>query len=189
MHELKTALNNAQEQCRALHLLMESHFDRMRALLSSHLSVISSQTLDHILHGINAAQKSNAIQCTEKRITTNKRNQDIGAGISICSLDADLAIQQMIQKFFDSLEGPQEISTQVLNLVLNNFENWNPDDNTDQISAILTKALREVQEKFTTNTLPNLLDELEVVFQLTIDIPSKVQVCVSEVLSEFTINC
>lgn len=188
MHEFSTALNEAHDQSHHLHLLMESHFDQMRAVVSSHLSVISLQTLDHILQGVDAAQQSNAIECSEKN-TTAKRNQQIGAGISICSSDADLAIQLMTKKFFDALEGPQETSTQVLNLVLTEFGNWNPADNGDKVSTMLTESIREVQMRFTTVTLPKLLDELEVVSQSTIDIPTKAQVCVAKVLAEFPLTC
>lgn len=165
---------------------MESHFGRMRALVSSHLSVISSQTLKHILQGVDAAQQSNAIEC--KIISTN-RNQEIGDGISICSSDADLAIQRMTQRFFDALEEPQETSTQVLNLVLGKFGNWDPVNNADQISVMLTDAIRDVQDRFTNVTVPMLRQELELVFQLTIDIPKKAQVCVAEVLAKFEFIC
>lgn len=177
MHEISTTLNDALDQSKELHLLMEGHFDRMRALLSSHLSVISSQTLDHILQGANTAQQSNAIE-----ITTSYRKQEIGAGISICSSDADLAIQRMTKRFFDALVGPEETSTQVLNLVLSQLGNWNPDANANQLSDMLSAAIREVQNRFTTVTLPKLRDELEIVFQLTIDIPSKAQTCVADLL-------
>lgn len=189
MHEFSTTFNNAHDQSKQLHLFMESHFDRMRALLSSHLGVISSQSLDHILKGVSVAQQSNAIGCAQPKITTTNRKQEIGAGISMCSSDADLAIQRMTKKFFDALEGPEEISTQVLNLVLSQFGNWNPGDNGNQISTMLTEAIREVQERFTNVTLPKLHDELEVVLHLTIDIPSKVQVCVAEVLAKFALIC
>lgn len=186
MHDFNIALNDAHNQSLQLHLLMESHFDQMRAIVSSQLTLISAQTLDHILQGVDAGQQLNALGCIE--INPINRKQEIGAGISSCSSEADLTIQRMTQHFFDALEGPQEISTQVLNLVLSEFGNFNPIDNADQISE-LTDSIREVQERFTNVTLTMLQDELELVSQLTIDIPSRAKVCVAEVLAAFAFTC
>lgn len=180
---------------------MESNFDRMRANVSAQLTIISELTLGHILNGISEAEsmlikstESILSGATEANLICNQKInqqlvnviQQIGFDISQCAYETDHAIQAMVERFYDSLQVPQATSIDILNLVLSHFNDWNPIDHLNDLSNALNESLQQARNVFTTETLPALRDELNLVSSSTSYIPKRTESCINDILLALT---
>lgn len=150
---------------------MEMHFNRVRLNVSDQMMATSEMALRHIVTAIRiAAAAENSSSCQ-------------GTAISACSSTADLAIESVTQHVYNSLDGPQSRSIELLNLVLTQFGYWTLGYDSETVRAHLSSLLDETTAEFGTETLQLLREEIDWVRIRANQIPVDVAECVAIALN------
>lgn len=177
------AIDRAGDASQQLHTDMESHFDRMRAAVSEHMTATSEAVLNTLLLAIEAVDdrrlQPEQQQCEPAEVMDFEQ---LGGQLSRCALLGDLAMQQLTNAFYAELSGPQDRSLELLSLVLDFVGQANPLDSPGAMAAEILRRIDELRWAFDEQTLPALQERVEAVAAGRCSVPEQTAECVRPVL-------
>uniref|UniRef100_A0A182IVY5 Protein TsetseEP domain-containing protein n=1 Tax=Anopheles atroparvus TaxID=41427 RepID=A0A182IVY5_ANOAO len=109
----------------------------------------------------------------------------VGQALSRCASRANIQITSRTADVHAALENAQVASTELQNIVVRGFIDWNAIDYTEQISAIVGSQINERYDYFTRITQPALERALQGIFDLDDNLLPEIVTCVERGVERF----
>uniref|UniRef100_A0A182QDX0 Protein TsetseEP domain-containing protein n=1 Tax=Anopheles farauti TaxID=69004 RepID=A0A182QDX0_9DIPT len=177
-NEFVEYLLEIQYQAEAIHQLMEGTFDNVRFSMSDQLV-----ELNQAFVGDSSAPAS----CVNVAVANWEIEIDLaGQALSRCASTANIQITSRTADVHAALEAAQVASTELQNIVVRGFIDWNAIDYTEQISSIVGAQIQDKYDYFTRITQPNLERTLQAIFDLDDNLLPEIVTCVERGVERFS---
>ncbi|EDS42368.1 conserved hypothetical protein [Culex quinquefasciatus] len=109
----------------------------------------------------------------------------VGQALQRCAAQANLEITGATAGVHGAIEDAQVQSTELQNIVVRGFIDWNAIDYTEQISTIVGAQIEQKYQYFQTVTQPLLERRLQAIFDLETDLLPRTLTCVNRGVERF----
>ncbi|ETN61552.1 hypothetical protein AND_006786 [Anopheles darlingi] len=188
-----------QYQAEAIHQLMEGTFDNVRFSMSDQLIELNRlliarmnealEEIEEIREDTEAfvGESSAPATCVNVAVANWEIEIDwAGQALSRCASEANVQITSRTADVHAALENAQIASTELQNIVVRGFIDWNAIDYTEQISSIVGAQIEEKYDYFTRITQPALERALQGVFDLDDNLLPEILTCVNRGVERFS---
>ncbi|XP_053682359.1 uncharacterized protein LOC128732923 [Sabethes cyaneus] len=187
-----------QEQAEAVHQIMEGTFDNTRFTMSEQLIELNRDLIGRMNEALIRVEEIK--ESTEELVSNSNAQQTcidvamanweieiewVGHALQQCAGQANLDITRATADVHGAIEAAQAQSTELQNIVVHGFIDWNAIDYTESISTIVGARIEQRQQEFDTVTKPNLERVLQEVFDLTTDTLPRVATCITRGVERF----
>ncbi|XP_055551192.1 uncharacterized protein LOC129733218 [Wyeomyia smithii] len=191
-------LMEIQAQAEAVHQIMEGTFDNTRFAMSDHLIGLNRDLIASMNDALIRVEEIR--ETTEELVSNSNAPQNcidvatanwdveitwVGQAIQQCAIQANLEITGATANMHGAIENAQTQSTELQNIVVHGFIDWNAIDYTESISTIVGARIEQRQQEFETVTEPNLERVLGEVFALTTDMLPRITTCINRGVERF----
>ncbi|XP_055632015.1 uncharacterized protein LOC129771883 [Toxorhynchites rutilus septentrionalis] len=183
-------LLNIQNKAETVHQLMEGSFDRARFAMSEQLLELNRWLVGIMNNALEEVEKLqtdmgallNTSTALPACLTVVQNNWEleitkVGSTLQSCAAQATLDIIRVTADVHGAIEAAQPRSTELQNIVVRGFINWNALDNTEQLSAIVGAQIQEKYENFRGVTLPGIDRTVQNVYSLSAELPARIRRC------------
>lgn len=170
---------------------MEGTFDNARFAMSDQLIELNRELVASMNGALEEVEKVqtdietllNASTAQPVCLTVVRANWEIettsvGLNLQRCAAQANSDIIRVTADVHGAIEAAQAKSTELQNIVVRGFMNWNALDNTEQLSEIVGTQIREKYELFQSVTRPGIEAALQNVINLRTELPARSAICV-----------
>lgn len=188
-----------QAQAETVHQLMEGTFDNMRFTMSDQLIELNRELIEGMNIALEEVEKikedteelvgsSDAKQICLDVATANWELEIewVGQALQSCAAQANLEITGATVDVHGAIEDAQVQSTELQNIVVRGFIDWNAIDYTESISTIVGAQIEEKYEYFQQSTQPQLERTLQRIFDLKTDMLPRSMTCVERGVERFS---
>ncbi|XP_052899342.1 uncharacterized protein LOC128305777 [Anopheles moucheti] len=188
-----------QYQAEAIHQLMEGTFDNVRFSMSDQLVELNRQLISRMNEALEEVEQiredteafvgESSAPATCVNVATANWEIEIdwaGQALSRCASQANVQITSRTADVHAALEAAQIASTELQNIVVRGFIDWNAIDYTEQISAIVGDQINEKYDYFTRITQPTLERVLQAIFDLDDNLLPEIVTCVNRGVERFS---
>uniref|UniRef100_A0A182M8H2 Protein TsetseEP domain-containing protein n=1 Tax=Anopheles culicifacies TaxID=139723 RepID=A0A182M8H2_9DIPT len=187
-----------QYQAEAIHQLMEGTFDNVRFSMSDQLVELNRQLISRMNDALEEVEQiredteafvgesSAPASCVNVAVANWEIEIDwVGQALSRCASQANIQITSRTADVHAALEAAQVESTELQNIVVRGFIDWNAIDYTEQISAIVGAQINDKYDYFTRITQPTLERVLQAIFDLDDNLLPEIVTCVDRGVERF----
>ncbi|XP_058811467.1 uncharacterized protein LOC131676416 [Topomyia yanbarensis] len=187
-----------QAQAESVHQIMEGTFDNMRFTMSDQLIELNRDLISRMntaLVRIEEIKESTEAFVSESDaqqtcIDVAMANWDIeiewvGQALQRCATQANLDITRATADVHGAIEEAQAQSTELQNIVVHGFIDWNAIDYTESISTIVGARIQQKHEYFANVTEPALERNLQEIFDLTTEMLPRISTCIDRGVERF----
>lgn len=187
-----------QAQAETVHQMMEGTFDNMRFTMSEELIDVNRDLIARMNSALEEVEKikldteemvgsSDAKQICLDVATANWELEIewVGQALQRCAQQANLDITGATAAVHGAIEDAQVQSTELQNIVVRGFIDWNAIDYTESISTIVGAQINEKYDYFQQNTQPQLERTLQRVLDLKTDLLPRIVTCVDRGVERF----
>ncbi|XP_052864130.1 uncharacterized protein LOC128270754 [Anopheles cruzii] len=181
-----------QYEAEAIHQLMEGTFDNVRFSMSDRLVDLNRQLIERMNQGLEEVEQIRieteefvgSTTAPAACVTVATANWDIeiewvGQALSRCASTANIEITSRTANVHAALEAAQIASTELQNIVVRAFIDWNAIDYTEQISQIVGVQVASIYDYFIRITQPQLENVLQAIHNLEAQLLPEVLTCVN----------
>lgn len=187
-----------QAQAETVHQLMEGTFDNMRFTMSDELIELNRDLIARMNSALEEVEKIK--EDTEELVSNSDAQQIcldvatanweleiewVGQALQSCAGQANLDITGATADVHSAIEDAQVQSTELQNIVVRGFIDWNAIDYTESISTIVGAQINEKYEYFQQTTQPQLERTLQRIFDLKTDMLPRIMTCVDRGVERF----
>ncbi|XP_058442850.1 uncharacterized protein LOC131425198 [Malaya genurostris] len=188
-----------QEQAEAVHQIMEGTFDNMRFTMSDQLIELNRELISRLNDAL--VQVEEIRDDTEKLVDDSDADQScidvavanweieiewVGQALQRCASQANLAITRATADVHGAIEDAQAQSTELQNIVVHGFIDWNAIDYTESISVIVGARIEQRHQYFVNVTEPRLERRLQEIFDLTTETLPVISTCIDRGVERFS---
>uniref|UniRef100_A0A182PZK5 Protein TsetseEP domain-containing protein n=1 Tax=Anopheles farauti TaxID=69004 RepID=A0A182PZK5_9DIPT len=198
-NEFVEYLLEIQYQAEAIHQLMEGTFDNVRFSMSDQLVELNRQLIGRMNEALEEVEQireeteafvgdsSAPASCVNVAVANWEIEIDLaGQALSRCASTANIQITSRTADVHAALEAAQVASTELQNIVVRGFIDWNAIDYTEQISSIVGAQIQDKYDYFTRITQPNLERTLQAIFDLDDNLLPEIVTCVERGVERFS---
>uniref|UniRef100_A0A182F256 Uncharacterized protein n=2 Tax=Anopheles albimanus TaxID=7167 RepID=A0A182F256_ANOAL len=188
-----------QYQAEAIHQLMEGTFDNVRFSMSDQLIELNRQLIARMNEALEeieqiredteafVGESSAPANCVDVAVANWEIEIEwAGQALSRCASEANVQITSRTADVHAALENAQIASTELQNIVVRGFIDWNAIDYTEQISSIVGAQIEDKYDYFTRITQPALERALQGVFDLDDNLLPEILTCVNRGVERFS---
>ncbi|KXJ74281.1 uncharacterized protein LOC109402253 [Aedes albopictus] len=187
-----------QAQAETVHQLMEGTFDNMRFTMSDQLIDLNRDLIARMNGALEEVEQIK--EDTEELVSGSSAQQAcldvatanweleiewVGQALQRCASQANLDITGATADVHSAIEDAQVQSTELQNIVVRGFIDWNAIDYTESISTIVGAQINEKYEYFQQVTQPALERTLQEIFDLRTDMLPRIMTCVDRGVERF----
>ncbi|XP_050078464.1 uncharacterized protein LOC126565334 [Anopheles maculipalpis] len=191
-------LMEIQSRAEEVHQMMEDTFDDIRFQMSDQLVELNRQLIAHMNEALEQIEdvreeteefvgESSAPGACVDVAVANWANEIEWAGraLSNCASRANIEITSRTANVHAALEAAQVASTELQNIVVRGFIDWNAIDYTEELSDIVGAQIDDREDYFHRITHPNLERVLETVADLDDNLLPEIVTCVDRGVERF----
>lgn len=192
-------LLNIQYEAEALHRVFEGTFDNTRFMMADELAKINRAIVDDLSLGLTAIDvirvegaliiDANQIENNNcVALATNAWVADIanaGYEISNCAAGGLVSLSQLSNRVHDIIESNQHVSTELQNIVVNGFADWNPITSVEALSQIIETRINEHYARYNSEIVSALQIALADIFNNEFVIPDRARQCAEDAVRHF----
>ncbi|XP_055551378.1 uncharacterized protein LOC129733838 [Wyeomyia smithii] len=186
-----------QSEAEALHQVMEGTFDNTRFTMSDHLIELNRDLISRMNEALVEVEQ---IKESTEELVSNSNAQQIcidvatanweieiewvGQALQRCANQANLEITRATADVHEAIERAQVQSTELQNIVVHGFIDWNAIDYTESISIIVGARIQRKREEFE-GTVLELGRVLQGIFYLTSQMLPETTTCINRGVERF----
>ncbi|EAL39148.2 AGAP009691-PA [Anopheles gambiae str. PEST] len=187
-----------QSQAESVHQLMEGTFDNVRFSMSDELVELNRQLIGRMNEALEEVEQiredteafvgesSAPASCVDVAVANwAVEIEGVGQALSRCASRANIQITSRTADVHAALEAAQVQSTELQNIVVRGFIDWNAIDYTERISEIVGAQIQEKYDYFQRITQPNLERVLQAIFDLDDNLLPEIVTCVNRGVERF----
>ncbi|XP_049280693.1 uncharacterized protein LOC125762539 [Anopheles funestus] len=197
-NEFLEYLLEIQSQAEAVHEMMEDTFDNIRFSMSDQLVELNRQLIARMNEALEEVEQiredteefvgeSSAPAACVNVAVANWENEIelVGEAFSRCASQANIQITSRTADVHAALEAAQIASTELQNIVVRGFIDWNAIDSDEQLSVIVGDQIENREDYFVRITRPNLERVLEGIDDLDENLLPEIVTCVNRGVERF----
>ncbi|XP_049549437.1 uncharacterized protein LOC125960216 [Anopheles darlingi] len=197
-NEFVEYLMEIQTQAETVHQAMEETFDNIRFSMSEGLIELNRQLIarmnealeeiDEIREDTEAfvGESSAPASCVDVVVANWEREIDFaGQALSRCASEANVQIASHTADVHNALEAAQIASTELQNIVVRGFIDWNAIDATEELADVVGAQIEERDDYFNRITHPALERVLQSVLDLDDNLLPEILTCVNRGVERF----
>ncbi|XP_053682206.1 uncharacterized protein LOC128732826 [Sabethes cyaneus] len=186
-----------QAQAEALHQIMEGTFDNTRFTMSDSLIELNRDLVGRMNEALVQIEE---IKLSTEELVSNSNAQQIcidvamanweievewvGQALQRCANEANLEITRATANVHEAIERAQIQSTELQNIVVHGFIDWNAIDYTESISTIVGARIQQKEQEFQFTVL-ELGRVLQGIFYLTSEMLPQTATCINRGVERF----
>ncbi|KAL1380855.1 hypothetical protein pipiens_001068 [Culex pipiens pipiens] len=187
-----------QNQAETVHQLMEGTFDNVRFTMSDQLIELNRDLIARMNSALEEVEEIRddteefveASTADQRCIDVATSNWEleiewVGQALQRCAAQANLEITGATAGVHGAIEDAQVQSTELQNIVVRGFIDWNAIDYTEQLSTIVGEQIEQKYQYFQTVTQPLLERRLQAIFDLETDLLPRTLTCVNRGVERF----
>ncbi|XP_035778128.1 uncharacterized protein LOC118459150 [Anopheles albimanus] len=188
-----------QNEAEAVHQMMEETFDNIRFSMSEGLIELNRQLIARMNEALEeieevredteafVGESSAPASCVDVVVANWEREIEwAGQALSRCASNANIQITSRTAEVHDALEAAQIASTELQNIVVRGFIDWNAIDATEELGDIVSPQIDERESYFRLITQPALERALQGVLDLDDNLLPEVLSCVNQGVGRFS---
>ncbi|XP_055587452.1 uncharacterized protein LOC129739927 [Uranotaenia lowii] len=187
-----------QYQAESVHQMMEGTFDNVRFTMSEQLIELNRDIIEEMNEAL--VQVEDIKESTEAYVEASDAPQVcidvsvanwaleiewVGQALQRCAGDANIEITRATADVHAALEYAQVSSTDLQNIVVRGFIDWNAIDYTESLSSVVGTQIEQAEYFFRVATQPMLERELQDIFDLRTDLLPRIERCINRGLERF----
>ncbi|XP_035906994.1 uncharacterized protein LOC118509873 [Anopheles stephensi] len=192
-------LMDIQSRAEEVHQMMENTFDDIRSQMSDQLVELNRQLIARMNEALEEIEDvredteafvgdSSAPGTCVDVVVANWGNEIewVGQALSNCASRANLEITARTADVHAALEAAQVASTELQNIVVRGFIDWNAIDYTEELSDIVGAQIEDREDYFHRITHPNLNRVLQTIADLDDNLLPEIVTCVQRGVERFS---
>ncbi|XP_052899343.1 uncharacterized protein LOC128305779 [Anopheles moucheti] len=192
-------LMDIQSQAEDAHERMEETFDNIRFSMSDLLVELNRQLISRMNEALEEVEQiredteafvgdsSAPATCVNVAVANWETEIDwVGQALSRCASQANVQITSRTADVHAALEAAQIASTELQNIVVRGFIDWNAIDSNEQLSVIVGDQIEYREDYFNRITRPNLERVLQGIDDLDENLLPEIVTCVNRGVERFS---
>ncbi|XP_050081524.1 uncharacterized protein LOC126568890 [Anopheles aquasalis] len=188
-----------QSRAEAVHQSMEDTFDNIRFSMSEALIDLNRQLIERMNSALEeidevredteafVGESSAPAACVDVVVANWEREIEwAGEALSSCASQANVQIVSRTAEVHAALEAAQIASTELQNIVVRGFIDWNAIDATEELADVVGAQIEERDSYFRLITHPALERVLEDVLELDDNLLPEILTCVNRGVERFS---